>query len=260
MMSLGLLYLLRVLIIHKLGIETAGIYQASTAISLLYVGFILEAMGKDFYPTLTAAANDKTLFNSLVNNQMEVGLLLAGPGILLSIALAPLVIPFLYSSDFSSALGILRWQMLGTILRVASWPIGFIFLAKMRVRTFLWTEVVANCIHLLLIWLGLKYFGVVGTGIAFFAVYLFYFLLLRQIVRKTDEFRFAAGTIKIGYVIAVAAGIVFVSSGELSVLSLTVNLTVVYFLTRYAVKRLHNVIGEELFARLHPRLRSFLAA
>ena len=51
-------YLLRVLIIRHGGLEEAGVYQASTTLSTVYVSIILRAMITDFYPRLTAAIND----------------------------------------------------------------------------------------------------------------------------------------------------------------------------------------------------------
>ena len=45
----------------------------------MYVGFILQAMGSDFYPRLTAVADDHAECNRLVNEQAQIGLLLAGP-------------------------------------------------------------------------------------------------------------------------------------------------------------------------------------
>ena len=55
--------------------------QAAWVFGGLYVGFILQAMGADFYPRLTAVAKDNTECNRLVNEQAEVGLLIAGPGV-----------------------------------------------------------------------------------------------------------------------------------------------------------------------------------
>lgn len=77
-------------------------------------------MGTDFYPRLTAVAEDNAQCNRLVNEQTEVGLLLAGPGILATLALAPLVLVIFYSSRFVAAVGVLRWICLGTLLQVVT--------------------------------------------------------------------------------------------------------------------------------------------
>ncbi len=110
---------------------------------MTYIGFVLTAMGTDYYPRLTAAIHDHATVNRLVNEQTEVALLLAGPVFLAMLGLAPWVIQLLYSSRFRPAVDVLRWQMLGDVLKVASWPLGFIILAAGDGRTFMLTESLA---------------------------------------------------------------------------------------------------------------------
>ena len=40
------------------GLEAAGLYQAAWTLSGLYVGFILQSMGTDFYPRLVGCCED----------------------------------------------------------------------------------------------------------------------------------------------------------------------------------------------------------
>ena len=55
-LTMGAAYAIRILVLHTGGVEAAGIYQAAWTIGGLYAGFILQAMGTDFYPRLTAAS------------------------------------------------------------------------------------------------------------------------------------------------------------------------------------------------------------
>ena len=48
----------RALITRAYGLDAAGLYQAAWALSGMFAGFILGAMGADFYPRLTAAIRD----------------------------------------------------------------------------------------------------------------------------------------------------------------------------------------------------------
>ena len=65
-----------------------------------------------------------------LNEQAEVGLLLAGPGIIGTLTFAPLVVTLFSFAKFGPAVEPLRWMCLGMLLRVASWPMGFILMAK----------------------------------------------------------------------------------------------------------------------------------
>jgi antigen flippase len=130
----------RIMVLRRIGYEATGFYQAAWTLGGVYVGFILQAMGTDFYPRLTAAADDNDQCNRLVNEQTEVGLLLAGPGILATLALAPLVLRLFYSSGFLAAVGVLRWICLGSLLQVVTWPMGYVLIAKGRQALFFGTE------------------------------------------------------------------------------------------------------------------------
>ena len=101
LMGAGLAYVTRLLIVRQIGMDAVGLYQSASTLSLIYVGFILQAMGMDFFPRLAAAAKDHVVCNRLVNEQAEIGLLLAVPGILATLAFAPLVISLFYSPRFA---------------------------------------------------------------------------------------------------------------------------------------------------------------
>jgi antigen flippase len=210
LMGLAVNYLIRVIVLRQVGDDAAGHYQAAWALGGMYVGFILQAMGTDFYPRLTEVANDNQECNRLVNEQAEVGLLIAGPGVLGTLTFAPLVIQLLYSTKFGPAVEVLRWICLGMILRVASWPMGFILGAKGIRRTILWSEIAASASQLAFAWLGVRWFGLNGTGIAFFAGYVFYWILIYLIVRSVSGFRWSAANKKIGLLFTTLITVVFV--------------------------------------------------
>ncbi len=191
LLSMGVAYLVRIIVLRKIGEDAAGFYQSAYSLGGLYVGFILQSMGADFFPRLTAVAKDNRECNRLVNEQAEVGLLLAGPGILGSLTFAPAVILVFYSSKFGPAVEILRWICLGMVLRVASWPMSFILLAKGARKPYLACEIAAAIIQILLVWLGVEKQGLNGTGIAFFGSFVFYWILVYFVVRSVGQFRWS---------------------------------------------------------------------
>jgi PST family polysaccharide transporter len=170
----GVAYGSRVLILHELGKEAVGLYQATWTLSTLYVSFVLNAMATDFYPRLTAVANDNASVNRMVNEQTEMGLLIAIPGVLATITLAPWVLAVFYSGEFVGATGIIRWQIVGIALRVVSWPLGFVQLAKGKGTIFMLTELAASSLHIALLLVGIKLFGLDGVGISFALLYFCY--------------------------------------------------------------------------------------
>ncbi len=170
--------LVRSLIQNELGIDSLGYFQAASAISMTYIGFLVTAMGQDYYPRLTAVITDKQVAGKMVNEQMEVSLLMAGPIFLAMMALAPWVIALLYSTQFHPAAEVLHWQIIGDILKVAGWPIGYILVASGDGRAFVRNEAVYFCVFGLLTWLCLPLFGIAGSGVSFLGMNIVMFCLV----------------------------------------------------------------------------------
>ena len=139
-----------------------------------------------FYET---KIHDKKKAVCLVNEQSEVAILLAGPVLLGVLALAPWVLILLYSSDFTAAATILRWHILGDVLKIVSWPIGMIIVAAGHGRALILTEVGAVSVFVLVTWFGLPSMGVEVTGIAFFAMYAIHLVLVFWMGLKIIGFR-----------------------------------------------------------------------
>jgi PST family polysaccharide transporter len=209
LMMMGSAYVVRTAVLRTVGLEGTGMYQSAWTLGGLYVGFILQAMGADFYPRLTACANDNAACNRMVNEQARVGLLLAGPGVIATLTFAPLVIALFYSAKFEPAVGILRWICLGVTLRVIIWPMGFIILAKGKQNLFFWTELAWTVVHVGLAWVCLKSFGLNGAGIAFFGSYIFHGCVIYPIVRQLSGFRWSADSQRTGMLFLSLIAVVF---------------------------------------------------
>jgi PST family polysaccharide transporter len=188
LVAMGVAYAVRVLVLRSVGLAAAGYYQSAWTLGGFYVGIILQAMAADFYPRLTAVIHDDVACNRIVNEQARISLLLAGPGVLVTLTFAPIVIALLYSAKFGAAIEVLRWICLGAALQVITWPIGFIIVAKGRAGLLIFCEVAWGAVSLGLAWPCVKYYGLNGAGIAFFASYLFHVLLLYPIVHKLSGF------------------------------------------------------------------------
>ncbi len=206
---MGAAYAVRLMVIRLVGLEAAGYYQVAWTLGGLYVGFILEAMGADFYPRLTAVAHDNTLCNRMVNEQTQISLLLAWPGVIVTLVFAPLVIALFYSTQFQPAVEVLRWLCLGTALRIISWPMGFIMLAKGAKKAFIISDLAWTVVYLGLAWLCVDAFGLNGIGIAFCASYAFHCFLNYVIARTISDFRWSTANVHTGLIFTFVITVVF---------------------------------------------------
>lgn len=210
-LTAGSAFLIRILVVQQDGVEAAGYYQAAWALGGIYVGFILQAMGTDFYPRLSAVSADNGACNRMVNEQTRISILLAGPGLLATLALSPLVMALFYSTEFADAVPLLRWFCLGMLLRVVAWPMGFIVLAKGRQQLFFWTEVAASCVHVGLAWLLLGVLGLAGAGIAFAGLYVWHGLLIYFLVRRVSGFGWSRDNLALGAMFVALTGLVLLA-------------------------------------------------
>lgn len=184
----GVAYVTRVLISRHLGMDAVGLYGATWTLSTVYVGIILNAMGADFYPRLTAVADDNKMVNLLVNEQTEMGVLMAIPGVLGTLTLAPWVLRVFYSPAFAPAVVIIRWQLLGIALRVVGWPMGFVQIAKGMPRLFMLTQVVFSAVQVGLLFFCLRLWGLEGIGISYLIMYVFHTLAIFGVCRSISGF------------------------------------------------------------------------
>lgn len=179
------------LITRTHGLEAAGHYQAAWALSGMFAAFVLSAMGTDFYPRLTGVINDREAAVQAVNEQTEIGILLALPGLLATLAFGPLILELFYSKAFSPAAELMPFFILGVFGRVVSWPLGFIQLATGSSQLFMLTETAT-----ILLWLGLVAIlvpsvGVVGTAYAFAVIYFLYTIAMLVVGRIMIGFRWS---------------------------------------------------------------------
>ncbi|MDB6002404.1 MAG: hypothetical protein JWP52_4103, partial [Rhizobacter sp.] len=220
-----------------------GLYQAAWTLGGLYVGFVLQAMGADFYPRLVGAANDHPRCNRLVNEQALVSLLLAGPGVVGTLTLASVVVVVFYSSMFEGAVETLRWICLGMALRVVTWPLGYVIVAKAEQKLFVATEVAWAAGYVLLTWGLVHLFGFRGVGMAFFASYLVHLAIVYPIVARLTGFRWSADNLRAAALMLAAGGLVFCGFGVLRApWALAFGLAVSLLLTAYSVRTLARLL------------------
>jgi len=188
-------YATRAAIVRNLGLDELGVYQASYGISGYVFTFVLGAMGADFYPRLAGVAQNPSVMTRLVNEQIEIGLLLATPVLVATISYGPQIVDILYSSDFFKSVLLLRWFALGCFLKVISWPLGFVMLAKGEKFILLWSEIVFNLLHLILIIFAIKVQGLVGVAQVFVFMYILHAVGMFCVARRLITFVFSSSAI-----------------------------------------------------------------
>lgn len=210
LMATGAAYLIRSFISRNLGVNAAGQYQAAWTVAGQYVNFILQAMAVDFYPRLTAVEKDRATCNRLINEQAEVGILMAGPGILATLTFAPLVIQLFYSARFGPAVDLLRWNCLGMLFRVAAWPMGYLMLARNARRLYFITGLLVHTSNVALVLLLTPKYGLTASGAAVFVSCVFDFVLMNVVATRLNGFRWSKMNVQWGALLAPVTAALFI--------------------------------------------------
>jgi enterobacterial common antigen flippase len=165
----------------------------------------------DFYPRLVGVVNDHRACNATVNEQAQASLLLAVPGIIATITLAPLVVYLFYIAEFGGAVELLRWMCLGMALRVITWPVGYIVVAKSRQAVFCALKAAWAVFNVAATWWRLRVFGLEGAGIAFLLSYVFHALIVYPTARSMTGFRWSGENLRAGTYFLLAVSTAFVA-------------------------------------------------
>lgn len=181
---LGGQLVIRVIVQRSMGLPAVGLFQASFAISVNYIGLAVGALSTDFYPRLVPHIKEPATLRGLINGQAIVSLLLAAPMIVLAIGVAPWLIALLYAPSFAPAGAMLRWQLLGDVMRIAGWPLSFVLLAAGRGTAFAVNEAATMAIGVLMTALLVPKLGLAGAGIAYLLMYAVYLVSLNCMVRR----------------------------------------------------------------------------
>jgi len=169
-------YLLNIYISNYGTLADVGLYAAGFAIIGTYTNLFFTAMTKDYYPRLSEIVSDKVKTNRTVSEQAEIALLILAPILILFLIFVKWAVVILYSTKFLPVTDLIYWASLGIFFKVATWAMGFIFIAKGDKNWFFWSEFIAVFYVLGLNILGYKYFGLEGLGISFLITFILAFI------------------------------------------------------------------------------------
>lgn len=174
--TLGIGYILKLYISRTGSIEQVGLYNAGFTLIGTYISLIITSMSKDYYPRLSAVANNKIEARKMINQQAELVILIIAPILLVLIVFLKFIIVILFSEKFLVINEMLHWAVLGVFFQVASWSMAMILLAKGASKIFLLNELIMAIYFLVINIVLYHYFDLTGLGISFLINYIIYFV------------------------------------------------------------------------------------
>lgn len=188
------------LIVRELGLNANGIFQAASALSILFANFVLGAMAADFYPRLSAVAEDSRKLNQAVNEQTEIGVLLVLPGLIGTLIYAPWVMSFFYSAAFARGAELLPWLIVSVLFKIVSWPLGYALIAKGESRWFAISETIFPLLHFAMAYILVHSQGLVGASMSFALLYIFHTIGMLFLLHRLTKFRWTLSVVRLMFI------------------------------------------------------------
>jgi len=177
-------------------LDDVGLYNAAYMITITYAGMVFSAMEADYFPRLSGVANDIEATNSTVNKQIEVSLLLLSPMLVALIATLPILIPLLFTSEFTPIVQMAQVAVLAMYFKVLTLPVAYITLARRLSMSYLLLESSYFVVLMVAIVVGFRLWGIWGTGLAIvvahvsenifvtgYATWKYHYSISKQVVR-----------------------------------------------------------------------------
>ncbi|MFJ4443761.1 O-antigen translocase [Pseudomonas sp. NPDC089422] len=166
----------RQLLTGTVGLEAAGLWQASIKLSSAYMGFFVVFLAAYFMPIVSAQQDRARIAGTVRKFMMLVmGLFLAGASVFY--LLREYFIPLLLSQEFSGLTDFIQYQLIGDFLRIATYVIGFVVVAKAATRLYVVLEIGQGVLFCLFSVLALhRGWGLQGVFMAHVAMNVIYFL------------------------------------------------------------------------------------
>lgn len=192
----GHTYLVRAFISNLGSIEDVGLYTAGIAIATQYINVILQSMGSDYSPRISALQDDREGFIEAVNRQTRLMIIIVIPFIIPFVVFIRELTILLYSTKFLAISSMIEWIMVGMFFRTTSWCLSFTIVAMGKPKQFIFNEFATHIYSITFTILGYVWGSFTGMGIAFCFVNLIYTIQLFFVCRKLFHFRYFPETLR----------------------------------------------------------------
>lgn len=174
--------LIRDHLVTTLGLPAAGYWQASWKISEIYLMLVTTTLSVYYLPRLAEirkAAELKIEIIKLYRFVMPIVVI----GAITIYLLRDFIIEILFTPDFLPMRELFPWQLIGDVIKIGSWIPAYIMLGRSMVKIFVITEITFSILFIILSWLLVGVFGLVGVPIAYAINYSAYWVLMTFLVR-----------------------------------------------------------------------------
>lgn len=167
---------------NNLGWDEAGYWQAIWKISETYLMLVTTTLSIYYLPKLSGIKDASELKEEIFYVYKVVMPIVIVMAIIIFI-FKGMIITILFSNEFMPMLNLFLFQLMGDVVKIASWILGFIMVAKAMTKLFVFTEIFFKLTFIAISILFIQRYGLIGVTVAFFVNYILYYMFLYYSLR-----------------------------------------------------------------------------
>lgn len=170
-------------IVDQVSTEQAGIWEGINRISGMYLQVVVTSLSVYYLPRLAELKNETEMRKEVVSvYQLMIPFLLIAS--LVIYVFRDLIISILFTQEFTGMRDLFLYQLLGDILKMSGWVLGFLMVAKAMTRIYIFMELVNYVLFVLISYVLVGRYGAIGATMAYAAGHFIYLVGMVIIFRK----------------------------------------------------------------------------
>jgi len=175
--------LVRDYIANSLDWQSAGYWQGIWYISSMYLMVVTTSLGVYYLPRLSEIKNPLELKKEIIDGY-KIILPIVSVVAFGIYSFKEFLVYIAFTESFMPMLELFKWQLIGDVIKIASWLLSYIMLAKAMTKLYIYTEIIFSTLFVLLSMFCIDRFGLIGVTYAFVINYLLYFMVMVFIFRR----------------------------------------------------------------------------
>lgn len=163
--------------------NSAGYWQGIWYISSMYLLVVTTSLSVYYLPRLSEI-QDKVELKKEIFSGYKIIMPIVMISALMIYLLKEYVILIAFDEKFMPMMELFKWQLIGDVIKIASWLLSYLMLAKAMTKVFIYTEVLFSVLFIFLSIFFVNTYGLVGITYAFVLNYIFYFFTVLSIFKK----------------------------------------------------------------------------
>jgi polysaccharide transporter, PST family len=168
---------------ENIGWDAAGYWQGIWYVSTIYLMIITTSLSIYYLPRLSELEDENEIRQEIYYGYKIIIPIVTIMAISVYL-LKEYIVIIVFTDSFTPMLELFKWMLIADVIKIASWLLSFLMLAKAMTKIFLFTQIIFSISFVLFAVFFIKIFGLIGITYALSLNYSLYFITMIFIFRK----------------------------------------------------------------------------